>query len=166
MRQIHSAFHEQYHDDPHPQQDPPPRDSARNECFRLIVASAHMAGVHCYPVANSDGRARQQRKIVWFSTTLFSFFCVGAQSQDQRRQEHNHTTRWTMQQSKKEQRARVHTKEREKETTIRMVFFFSWVEGALSHSQPRKDDGARRCGEGARATLWQGRHVSASACAG
>ena len=151
MRQIDSAFHEQYHDDPHPQQDPPPRDSARNECFRLIVASARMAGVHCYPVANSDGRVRQQRKIVWFSILnhpFFFFLCgraiVGSAAP-------RTPTLWR--DRARDARApcqmgihnnqRVHTEEREKETTIRMVFFFSWVEGALS----------RRCGESARATL-------------
>ena len=50
MRQIRPAFHEQYHDDP--QQDPPPRDSARNECFRQLVATARTAGAH-WPGAHS-----------------------------------------------------------------------------------------------------------------
>ncbi len=95
---------------------------------------------------------RQQRKM--YPTALFSFFCVGAitGSAAPRTQSHNAVDNATIQ---IEQRARVHTEEREKETTIKMGLFFSWVEeGALSHSQPRKDDGAQHCGKGARATLW------------
>jgi hypothetical protein len=131
MRQIHSAFHEQYHDDPHPQQDPPPRDSARNECFRLIVASARMAGVHCYPVANSDGRASTAKNCMVLNHPFFFFLCGRAIAGSAaprtptlwRERARDAVTRAPCQMGIHNNQ-RVHTEEREKETTIRMFFLF------------------------------------------
>ncbi len=82
-----------------------------------------------------DDAARRRRTITRKHTSAAS----GAKIQS-----HNAMQRWRLCSAS----ARAQPRKDNKETTIKMVFSFPPEERVPFSPQPRKDDGARRCGEG------------------